>query len=55
MLLDYIEDCTKDYLIDYPWFNFKMYWVLMELQDYPKCINGHKIEPKKNFRIRVNA
>ena len=55
MLLDYIEDCTKDYLIDYPWLNFKMYWVLMELQDYPKCINGHKIEPKKNFRIRVNA
>lgn len=53
MLLSYIDECTKDFILDYD-FNYKMYWVLAEFQDYPTCINGHRIEPKKNFRMRVN-
>lgn len=53
ILLEYIDSCTKNYISTYS-FNYKIYWVLMELQDYPRCDFGHILEPKKNFRVRVD-
>ena len=52
-LLEYIDNCTKDCIDDYS-FSFKLYWTLMELQDYPTCDFGHRIEPKKSFRLHVD-
>lgn len=52
-LIQYVHACTKDKIPDYPW-NFKLFWVLSELQEHPKCDFGHKIEPKSNFRFSVD-
>lgn len=52
-LLAYIDGCTNDFIPSYK-FNFKIYWVLKELQAFPTCRNGHPIEPKSSFRVRVD-
>ena len=53
-LLKYINERTKDF-IPHTKLNYKMYWVLKELQDFPKCeYCGHTIEPKMSFRVSVD-